>query len=68
MDEIMDPEHRDELVERFTKIAEADVLTNAEGLAIVKILEEACRRESAELEERMLLEMIKGGPTPDAGE
>lgn len=60
MEEILTPEHRDELIERFTHVAKADILTNMDALTIVKILEEACRRADAELEEEMLKAMLEG--------
>ena len=69
MDEILDAERRDALIDKFTRIAKADVLTNADALAILEIAENACRRASAELEEEMLRALIDGrDPTPGAEE
>jgi len=65
MDEILNAERRDALIKKFTEAAKADVLTNADALAILEIVEQACKRMSASLEEEMLLAMIQGeDPTP----
>lgn len=68
MDEILKEERRDALIERFTQIAKADVLTNGDAIAILDILGQACRRASAGLEEEILAAMIEGDgsdtPTP----
>ena len=69
MNEILTAERRDALIDKFTRTAKADVLTNADAIAIISILEEACRRESANLEEAMLRALIEGeDPTPGAEE
>lgn len=72
MDEILEEERRDALIEMFTNTAKANVLTNAEALTIIKILESACARAQVELEERFLKAMIEGSiedaPTPGTEE
>ena len=69
MDEILTAERRNALIDKFTRTAQADVLTNADALAILEIVEQACKRASADLEEGMLLAMIEGAdPTPGAEE
>lgn len=60
MNEIMDAERRDALVEEFVRVANADVLTNMDGLTILEILKKACERASAELEEGILTALITG--------
>lgn len=67
MDEILTAERRDALIDKFTDVAKADVLTNADGVAILEILGDACKRASAELEEGILKALIEG-PTPGAEE
>ncbi len=68
MDRRLTPERKDALVNMFTKTA--DMLTNGDALAIIEILERACNRASAELEEDMLRALIEGneieeGPASD---
>lgn len=68
MEERIDQDRRDRLVEMFTNTAE--LLTNGDALEVVRILENACRRASAELEEGILEALINGeeigeDPTPD---
>lgn len=65
MDEILTAERRDALIDKFTRIAHADVLTNADALAILEILGDACKRASASLEEDMLKALIED-PTQGA--
>lgn len=60
MEKILTPEHRDELIERFTNVAKADILTNMDALTIVKILEKACQRASANLEEEAMKMLLEG--------
>lgn len=67
MNEILTPERRDALIDKFTRIAQADVLTNADALAILEIIGQACKRASAELEEEMLRVLIEG-EDPTLGE
>ncbi len=71
MNEILEPERRDALVREFANVANMDVLTNMDGLLILKILEDACSRANAEIEEGILKAMIdgpEGDPTPGAEE
>lgn len=68
MNEILTAERRDALIDKFTRTAQADVLTNADAIAIISILEEACRRESANLEEAMLRALIEGEDTTKGAE
>ena len=68
MEERIDQDRRDRLVEMFTNTAE--LLTNGDALEVVRIMENACRRASAELEEGILEALINGeevgdDPTPD---
>ena len=67
MDEILQEERRDALIEKFTHVAKADVLTNADALAILDILGQACRRASAGLEEDILAALIDGVDDPTPG-
>lgn len=70
MSEAITPERRNKLVEMFASTAE--FLTNEEALEIVEIMENACHRASAELEESILKALIEGSvqedPTPGVEE
>lgn len=69
MNEILNAERRDALVDKFTRVAQADVLTNEDALAILEIIRRACERASAVLDEEMLKAMIEGkDPTLGAEE
>ena len=67
MNEILTPERRDALIDKFTRIAHADVLTNADALSILEVIGQACKRASADIEEGILKAMIEG-PTPGSEE
>lgn len=60
MDEILEPEKRDELIERFTSTAKLNVLTNMDALMVMEILKTACQRASASMEEDFLQRLIDG--------
>ena len=60
MDKIMSPDHRDRLIELFTEVAKTDLLTHADEFVIINVLENACKRASADLQEEMLRGLIEG--------
>ena len=60
MDEIITEERKKNLIEMFTAVAEKDLLTNMDALTIIQVLEDACRRKTAELGEEIMKAMIEG--------
>ena len=60
MDEILTEERKKSLIEKFTMVAEENVLTNMDALMIVEILQRACERAQAEVYEKIVVEQIKG--------
>ena len=60
MDEIITEERKQGLIEMFTAVAEQNVLTNMDALTIIQVLEDACRRKAAEIDENIMSALIEG--------
>lgn len=60
MDEILEAERRDNIVKMFLEIANGDMLTNRDGLQIIDILVNACKRARATAYEDMMAKLLRG--------
>lgn len=58
MDEKLSEDRKQGLIKAFKKTLDMDALTNADGLMIIEILEQACEREKASLYEEYIAERL----------